>query len=54
MEHDPSTPADRYERTQELIADLRRRAEECDDPREKINLRRSVDSLVRVATALRP
>ena len=45
---------DRYARTQELISDLRRRAEDCDDPREKANLRRSVDSLVRLATALRP
>ena len=50
---DPAT-GDRYARTQELIADLRRRAEDCDDPREKANLRRSVDSLVRLATALRP
>jgi hypothetical protein len=45
---------DRYTRTQLLIADLRRRAEACQDPHEKANLRRSVDSLVRVALALQP
>ncbi|NEA36366.1 hypothetical protein [Streptomyces sp. SID13031] len=45
---------DRYTRTQSLIADLRRRAEACEDPREQTNLRRSVDSLVRVALALEP
>lgn len=55
MDQEGSTATgDRYARTQELIADLRRRAEDCDDPREKANLRRSVDSLVRLATALRP
>ena len=55
MDHEPSTPTgDRYDRTQELIADLRRRAEDCDDPREKANLRRSADSLARLAAALRP
>ena len=51
---EPSTPTgDRYERTQALIADLRRRAENCEDPREQANLRRSADSLVRLAAALR-
>jgi len=45
---------DRYARTQLLIADLRRRAEACEDPREKTNLSRSVDSLVRLAVALKP
>jgi hypothetical protein len=54
MDQQPTTTGDRYDRTQELIADLRHRAEQCDDPREKANLRRSVDSLVRVAMALRP
>lgn len=38
----------RYTRTQTLIDDLRRRADACEDPREKTNLRRSVDSLQRV------
>lgn len=45
---------DRYIRTQLLIADLRRRADACEDPREETNLRRSVDSLIRVALALEP
>ena len=58
MDQDHSKPTsatdDRYERTQVLIADLRRRAETCEDPREQANLRRSADSLVRLATALRP
>lgn len=58
MDHDrtkPTSPTDdRYQRTQVLIADLRRRAETCEDPREQANLRRSADSLVRLATALRP
>jgi hypothetical protein len=44
---------DRETRTQLLIADLRRRAEACQDPREQANLRRSVDSLVRLAMARR-
>ena len=54
MDHDHSPTSDRYTRTQQLIADLRRRAENCTDPREEANLRRSVDSLIRLATALRP
>ena len=58
MDHDRTNPTnptdDRYQRTQVLIADLRRRAETCEDPREQANLRRSADSLVRLATALRP
>lgn len=55
MEHenDPMS-ADRLARTQQLIAELRQRAANCDDPREEANLRRSADSLVRLATALRP
>jgi hypothetical protein len=39
---------DRTTRTKTLIDDLRRRADACEDPREKTNLRRSVDSLLRV------
>ena len=55
MDQDRSTATgDRYARTQELIADLRGRAEDCDDPREKANLRRSADSLTRLSNALRP
>ncbi|GAA3570224.1 hypothetical protein [Kribbella ginsengisoli] len=45
---------DRYIRTQPLIADLRRRAETCENPQEQVNLRRSVDSLIRMALALAP
>ena len=52
MEHD-EVPGDRLARTQWLIAQLRQRAAECEDPRERDNLRRSADSLVRLATALR-
>jgi hypothetical protein len=54
MDHDHQSTSDRYNRTQELIAELLKRAESCADPGEKANLRRSADSLVRVATALRP
>jgi hypothetical protein len=42
---------DRQARMQSLIDDLRRRAAACEDPREQTNLRRSVDSLVRLAAA---
>ncbi|WBQ05561.1 hypothetical protein [Kribbella sp. CA-293567] len=42
---------DRQARLQVLIADLRQRAAACEDPNEKTNLRRSVDSLVRLAAA---
>jgi hypothetical protein len=45
---------DRYIRTQQLIADLRQRADACENPQEQLNLRRSVDSLIRVALALKP
>ncbi|HEY0472804.1 MAG TPA: hypothetical protein VGD34_14090 [Kribbella sp.] len=54
QDHDHQSTSERYNRTQELIADLLKRAESCADPGEKANLRRSADSLVRVATALRP
>lgn len=45
--------ADRLARVQWLISELRHRAAECDDQQEQTNLRRSADSLVRLATALR-
>lgn len=44
--------ADRLARVQWLIAELRERAADCDDSQEEANLRRSADSLVRLATAL--
>lgn len=45
---------DRQTRTEWLIAELRRRADSCEDPNERTNLRRSADALVRLATAGRP
>lgn len=55
MDHDNETPSDdRSARAEWLIAELRQRAAACDDPREQANLRRSADSLVRLATALKP
>lgn len=46
--------AARLARVQWLIAELRERAADCDDAQEQTNLRRSADSLVRLAAALRP
>jgi hypothetical protein len=55
MDHNNETPSDdRSARAEWLIAELRQRAAACDDPREQANLRRSADSLVRLATALKP
>jgi hypothetical protein len=46
-----STREERQARAEWLIAELRRRAAVCDDPREQANLQRSADSLLRLATA---
>jgi hypothetical protein len=59
MEHHTTAESapTREERTAQaewLIGELRRRAAGCEDPREQANLRRCADSLVRLATALRP
>jgi hypothetical protein len=48
-----STREERQARAEWLIAELRRRAAACDDPREQANLQRSADSLLRLATAYR-
>ncbi|WP_112245121.1 hypothetical protein [Kribbella monticola] len=55
----PTQPAgstraeERRARADWLITELRRRAADTDDPAERHDLRRSSDSLVRLATALR-
>lgn len=50
----PSTSAqERQARAEWLVAELHRRAASCSDPREQANLRRSADSLVRLAAAYR-
>jgi hypothetical protein len=49
-----ATPEERQARAEWLIAEFRRRAAACDDPREQANLLRSADSLVRLATAYQP
>jgi hypothetical protein len=55
MDHENEAPSgDRSARAEWLIAELRQRAAACDDPREEANLRRSADSLVRLATVLKP
>ncbi|MDX6294050.1 MAG: hypothetical protein QOH50_3125 [Kribbellaceae bacterium] len=55
MDHDNETPSDdRSARAEWLIAELLHRAATCHDPREEANLRRSADSLVRLATVLKP
>ena len=54
MEQSTSTSSTREERrarAEWLIAELRRRAAASDDPHEQANLRRSADSLLRLATA---
>jgi hypothetical protein len=51
--NNPSTRDERRARAEWLIAELRRRAAACDDPREQANLQRSADSLLRLATAYR-
>jgi hypothetical protein len=51
--NNPSTREERQARAEWLIAELRRRAAACDDPREQANLQRSADSLLRLATAYR-
>lgn len=56
MEQSTSTSSTREERrarAEWLIAELRRRAAASDDPHEQANLRRSADSLLRLATAFR-
>lgn len=45
---------DRIARTEWLIAELQQRAETCEDPRERTNLKRSADSLLRLVLSLRP
>ncbi|TCC56183.1 hypothetical protein E0H73_34070 [Kribbella pittospori] len=49
-----STPAERQARTDWLVTELRRLASTTDNPHEQANLRRSADSLIRLATASRP
>lgn len=49
-----STPAERQARTDWLVTELRRLAASTDNPHEQANLRRSADSLIRLATASRP
>jgi len=49
-----STPAERKARTDWLVTELRRLAAATDNPHEQANLRRSADSLIRLATAFRP
>ncbi len=49
-----ATAEERQARAEWLIAEFRRRAAASDDPREKANLLRSADSIVRLATAYRP
>lgn len=53
--HTPvDSTADRLACLQKLIGDLRERAEDCGNSKEQHNLHRSADSLVRLATAMRP
>ena len=55
MDHENEPPlGDRSARAEWLIAELRQRAAACDDPQEEANLRRSADSLVRLAAAFKP
>ncbi len=49
-----ATAEERQARAAWLVAEFRRRAAACDDPREQANLLRSADSLVRLAAAHRP
>jgi hypothetical protein len=49
-----ATAEERRARAEWLAAELRRRAAVCGDPGERANLRRSADSLVRLATAYQP
>jgi hypothetical protein len=53
MEHETPETDERQAQTDWLIAELRRRAADTDDAAERNSLRRSADSLVRLATALR-
>jgi hypothetical protein len=53
MEHQNLETDERRARADWLIAELRRRAAASQDPTEQTDLRRSADSLVRLATALR-
>jgi hypothetical protein len=53
MEHEIPETDERRARADWLIAELRRRAAGTEDPAERQDLRRSADSLVRLATALR-
>ena len=48
-----STPAERQARTDWLVTELLRLAASTDNPHEQANLRRSADSLIRLATASR-
>ncbi len=49
-----STAAEHRARAELLVAELRRMADTTDNPAEQANLRRSADSLIRLATAYRP
>ncbi|WP_185441766.1 hypothetical protein [Kribbella qitaiheensis] len=53
MEHEIPETDERRARADWLIAELRRRAAASEDPTERTDLRRSADSLVRLATAMR-
>jgi len=53
MEHENPDTDDRRARADWLVAELRRRAASTEDAAERDGLRRSADSLVRLATALR-
>jgi hypothetical protein len=54
MEHSPATTSERDARTNWLVAELGRLAQRADDPQEQARYRRTADSLVRLAIALRP
>ncbi|MFB6723494.1 hypothetical protein ACFCV3_25165 [Kribbella sp. NPDC056345] len=49
-----STGAEHRARAEWLVGELRRMAAGTDNPTERANLRRSADSLIRLATAYRP
>jgi hypothetical protein len=53
MDHENPQPSEQRVHAEWLIAELRRRAADCPDPADRTDLRRSADSLVRLATALR-
>ena len=55
MEHSTATTtSERDARTNWLVAELGRLAQRAEDPQEQARYRRTADSLVRLAIALRP